>query len=109
MTVIAKRFVVRDLGATPYIAVQGLQGIVALAGPIAATHPVPYTAGDPAPPQNKYYDAVLEPTGTDPSQPIHYHALMNDDGTFTVLVDLFNPGDITHTYAGWPIPGYPYP
>jgi len=56
-----------------------------------------------------FWDVLVAPL-FDPSSYVRlYEAEMQDDGTFVIKRDLFGPGDYPHTWAGWPIPGEPWP
>jgi hypothetical protein len=97
---IAKRFIVLHSGATPYIAAQGVQGVVTV--PVQDVTKS-FKEGEPT---LTYLDVLLDPDGSNPTQDALYHAVMNDDGSITVVTDELQQ-TFPHTFAGWPIPG-PY-
>lgn len=55
------------------------------------------------------WDALVDETFDTTGYLVLYEATLNDDGTFTIIIDFFTPflGPAPHTWAGWPIPGAP--
>jgi len=99
---IAERYIVIFTPAPhPYAANTFVQGYVGVDFDGMILNPRP--AGQ-EPPVADIYDVIVPPDSPKPA-PFFYRAQMEDNGTVTVIRDLFGPGDIKHTFAGWPIPG----
>jgi hypothetical protein len=56
-----------------------------------------------------FWDVLVAP-GFDKTPYVRlYEAELQSDGSIVIKRDLFGPGDYPHTWAGWPIPGDPWP
>lgn len=54
-----------------------------------------------------FYDILDDGTTPTEGYVVSYEALYEDQ-KFTIIRDLFGPGDFPHNYGGWPVVGEPY-
>lgn len=110
MTATATRLVVfagptqnpREPSAPQRDLVQGVVGV--RISPQATT----WTEGPLTPPAD-FWDFLAQPDLDHSAYVVLHEAELQSDGTIVIKRDLFGPGDYPHTWAGWPIPGDPWP